>query len=226
MAISQSVADGASGTAPMRRRDSLLPRCKVSQMQRLIDDMIETMIDYEGIGLAAPQVFESLRLIVLGDPDSRSLEDEAAIPLTVLFNPQFTTLSPERLDAWEGCLSIPQLRGVVPRSTAVEVQGYDREGQRGGTGSRRAFRPCPPARNRPSRRRTLLRPHGRSTDPYFRRGIPALLARCRSVRPPGRLDNRLRPRTMFSFIPQSPQIGPWIPASHSNKARAFTLATS
>ena len=96
-------------------------------MQRLIDDMIETMIDYEGIGLAAPQVFEPLRLIVLGNPDADA-EDEAAIPLTVLFNPQFTSLSPEHLDAWEGCLSIPQLRGVVPRSAAVEVRGYDREG--------------------------------------------------------------------------------------------------
>ena len=96
-------------------------------MQRLIDDMIETMIDYEGIGLAAPQVFEPLRLIVLGNPDPDP-QDEAAIPLTVLFNPQFTTLSPERIDAWEGCLSIPQLRGVVPRSTTVEVRGYDREG--------------------------------------------------------------------------------------------------
>ena len=98
------------------------------QMQRLIDDMIETMIDYEGIGLAAPQVFEPLRLIVLGNPNPDP-QDEAAIPLTVLFNPQFTTLSPERLDAWEGCLSIPPLRGVVPRSAAVEVRGYDREGR-------------------------------------------------------------------------------------------------
>lgn len=102
-----------------------------AQIQRLIDDMIETMIDYEGIGLAAPQVFEPLRLIVLGDPaaDQSGPQDEAAIPLTVLFNPQFTALSPARLDGWEGCLSIPQLRGVVPRSAAVEVQGYDREGR-------------------------------------------------------------------------------------------------
>ena len=97
------------------------------QMQCLINDMIETMIDYEGIGLAAPQVFEPLRLIVLGDPEADP-QDEAAIPLTVLFNPQFISLSPERLDGWEGCLSIPQLRGVVPRSAAVEVRGYDREG--------------------------------------------------------------------------------------------------
>ena len=82
------------------------PQMQSPQMQRLIDDMIETMIDYEGIGLAAPQVFESLRLIVLGDP-AADPQDETAIPLTVLFNPQFTALSPERLDGWEGCLSIP-----------------------------------------------------------------------------------------------------------------------
>ena len=106
------------------------------QMQRLIDDMIETMIDYEGIGLAAPQVFEPLRLIVLGDPSAElrskpaaDSQDEAAIPLTVLFNPQFTAQSSECLDAWEGCLSIPRLRGVVPRAAAVEVRGYDREGR-------------------------------------------------------------------------------------------------
>ena len=111
-----------------RAADIPLDQMQNPQMQRLIDDMIETMIDYEGIGLAAPQVFEPLRLIVLGNPDPDP-QDEAAIPLTVLFNPQFTSLSPERLDAWEGCLSIPQLRGVVPRSAAVEVRGYDREGQ-------------------------------------------------------------------------------------------------
>lgn len=116
------------GHPVLRQRAVEIPPAQMQspQMQRLIDDMIETMIDYEGIGLAAPQVFESLRLIVLGDP-AADPQDEAAIPLTVLFNPQFTALSPERLDGWEGCLSIPQLRGVVPRSAAVEVRGYDRE---------------------------------------------------------------------------------------------------
>ena len=118
------------GHPVLRQRAADIPpdQMQSPQMQRLIDDMIETMIDYEGIGLAAPQVFEPLRLIVLGNPDADP-QDEATIPLTVLFNPQFTSLSPERIDAWEGCLSIPQLRGVVPRSAAVEVQGYDREGR-------------------------------------------------------------------------------------------------
>ena len=118
------------GHPVLRQRATEIPpdQMQSPQMQRLIDDMIETMIDYEGIGLAAPQVFEPLRLIVLGHPDPNP-EDEAAIPLTVLFNPQFTSLSPECIDAWEGCLSIPQLRGVVPRSATVEVRGYDREGR-------------------------------------------------------------------------------------------------
>ena len=117
------------GHPVLRQRAAEIPPTQMQSppMQRLIDDMIETMIDYEGIGLAAPQVFEPLRLIVLGNPDADA-DADAAIPLTVLFNPQFTSLSPEHLDAWEGCLSIPQLRGVVPRSAAVEVRGYDREG--------------------------------------------------------------------------------------------------
>jgi peptide deformylase len=99
-----------------------------SDLQRLIDDMIDTMVDYEGIGLAAPQVFQSLRLIVLGVPDAEP-EDEQAIPLTVLFNPEFTSMSEESASGWEGCLSIPELRGVVPRSTSVTVRAFDREGQ-------------------------------------------------------------------------------------------------
>lgn len=117
------------GHPVLRQRAAEIPAAQMQspQMQHLIDDMLETMIDYEGIGLAAPQVFEPLRLIVLGTPEA-DLQDEAAIPLTVLFNPQCTARSPERLAGWEGCLSIPQLRGVVPRSAAIEVRGYDRKG--------------------------------------------------------------------------------------------------
>ena len=96
--------------------------------QRLAADMVETMIDYEGIGLAAPQVFQSLRLIVLGMPDVDP-DEEGVIPLTVLFNPEFIAMSDERVDGWEGCLSIPDIRGVVPRSAAVNVKGLDAQGQ-------------------------------------------------------------------------------------------------
>lgn len=118
------------GHPVLRQRAATIPPAQMQspQMQCLIDDMLETMIDYEGIGLAAPQVFEPLRLIVLGTPQADP-QAEAAIPLTVLFNPQCTARSPESLEGWEGCLSIPQLRGVVPRAAAVAVRGYDRDGR-------------------------------------------------------------------------------------------------
>jgi len=96
-------------------------------IQRLVDDMIETMTDYEGIGLAAPQVHTSIRLVVVGDPDTTE-DDSEGIPLTVLFNPQFIAMSEESASGWEGCLSIPEVRGVVPRSVEVTVRGYDRLG--------------------------------------------------------------------------------------------------
>jgi len=98
-------------------------------LQRLIDDMIETMGDYEGIGLAAPQVFQPLRLVVLGDSGADP-EDPDAIPLTVLINPRWLERAAEQIAAWEGCLSLPGLRGLVPRSASVRLEGLDREGKR------------------------------------------------------------------------------------------------
>ena len=98
-------------------------------LQQLIDNMVETMIDDEGIGLAAPQVFQSLRLVILGDPQA-DLEDPDAIPLTVLINPKWLEQSEEKAEAWEGCLSIPGIRGVVSRSVSVSLEFLDREGNR------------------------------------------------------------------------------------------------
>ena len=118
------------GHPVLRQQAREIPGAEVTSppLQRLAADMFETMIDYEGIGLAAPQVFQSLRLIVLGMPDVDP-DEEGAIPLTVLFNPEFTAMSDERVDGWEGCLSIPDVRGVVPRSAAVNVKGLDAQGQ-------------------------------------------------------------------------------------------------
>ncbi len=93
--------------------------------QQLIDDMVETMLDYEGIGLAAPQVFQPLRLAVLGVPEAGPEE----IPLTVVVNPDWLQRSAEQVDGFEGCLSIPELRGRVPRSARVGVRALDRQGR-------------------------------------------------------------------------------------------------
>ncbi|MEW6749576.1 MAG: peptide deformylase [Candidatus Latescibacterota bacterium] len=118
------------GHPVLRQRACEVPAPQVGEtaLQRLIDDMIETMLDDGGIGLAAPQVFRPLRLIVLGDP-AADPEDPGAIPLQVLLNPRVLRLSTQTEQAWEGCLSIPGLRGVVPRPCQVQVEGLDREGR-------------------------------------------------------------------------------------------------
>jgi len=97
-------------------------------LQQLIDDMLETMEDYEGIGLAAPQVFQSLRLLVMGYPDADDSKTNA-VPPQVLINPEWIEQSTKQFEDWEGCLSIPDIRGVVPRSAAVGVRALDREGK-------------------------------------------------------------------------------------------------
>ncbi|MDH4063021.1 MAG: peptide deformylase [Acidobacteriota bacterium] len=99
---------------------------RTPEFQRLIDDMIETMEEYSGIGLAAPQVHETLRVFVaVLDPEGRG-EGEA----TALVNPEITRLSDELVEGWEGCLSIPDIRGRVPRSPHIRVSALSREGKR------------------------------------------------------------------------------------------------
>lgn len=97
-------------------------------MQRLIDDMIETMHEYDGVGLAAPQVHVSLRLAVIEVPagDDRG---EGGVPLQVLVNPVVTPIGQELVTAWEGCLSVPDLRGQVPRASQVRLAALDRQGR-------------------------------------------------------------------------------------------------
>jgi peptide deformylase len=100
-----------------------------ASMQKLIDDMVETMKEYDGVGLAADQVFESLQIAVLEVAENPRYPDKPRVPLTVLVNPRITPISEEMEDDWEGCLSIPDLRGVVPRYKSIRVQAYDRQGQ-------------------------------------------------------------------------------------------------
>ena len=99
------------------------------RVQQLIDDLFETMHEYQGVGLAAPQVHESVRLFVAGfAPEDDDGEDRARVPLIALVNPEITPLSPETVEDWEGCLSIPDIRGRVPRNRRVRLRGFDRDG--------------------------------------------------------------------------------------------------
>jgi peptide deformylase len=98
-------------------------------MQKFIDDMIETMKEYDGVGLAADQVHESKQVAVLEVANNPRYPNKPDVPLTVLVNPKVMPLSDALEEDWEGCLSIPDLRGKVPRYTSVRVQAWDRNGQ-------------------------------------------------------------------------------------------------
>ena len=103
-------------------------RLAAPETQRLIDDMVETMHEYDGVGLAAPQVHLGLRLAVIevSEEDERT---KVAVPLTVLVNPVVRPLGDKKVDGWEGCLSIPDLRGRVPRYRRLELSALDRHGK-------------------------------------------------------------------------------------------------
>jgi peptide deformylase len=115
------------GHPVLRTRARALDAAELKSLpiQRLIDDMIETMKEYQGIGLAAPQVHESIRLFVAGSTD-----EEHGFPLTVVANPDITVVGPEVVEDWEGCLSIPDVRGRVPRARQIQVRGLDRQGRK------------------------------------------------------------------------------------------------
>jgi peptide deformylase len=104
---------------------------KSSRIQQLIDDMFETMSEYQGVGLAAPQVHEGIRLFVAGFAPSLDEDDEdERVPLITVINPEITVAGPETVEDWEGCLSIPDIRGKVPRARQIVLRAFDRKGKR------------------------------------------------------------------------------------------------
>jgi peptide deformylase len=100
------------------------------EIQQFIDDMIETMREYDGAGLAANQVHTLKQIAVIEVQANPRYPQAAPIPLMVIVNPVVTPLTEERDEDWEGCLSVPDMRGMVPRYTAVRLQCLDRSGQR------------------------------------------------------------------------------------------------
>lgn len=94
-------------------------------IQTFIDNMMETMVEYIGVGLAAPQVHESLAIAVIESHGGRG-----DIPMTVIVNPSVTVLDEDLIEDWEGCLSIPDFRGRVPRYRKLRVDALDRHGKK------------------------------------------------------------------------------------------------
>ncbi|MBI3999881.1 MAG: peptide deformylase [Candidatus Omnitrophica bacterium] len=99
------------------------------ETQELIDHMIETMHEYEGVGLAAPQIHISKQLAVLEVKNNSRYPDAPKVPLTVLINPRIASRSKKIVESWEGCLSVPDLRGIVPRNDSLVCEALDRYGK-------------------------------------------------------------------------------------------------
>ena len=100
-----------------------------AELDALISDMFETMHAADGAGLAAPQIGVNLQLVIFGFRQSPRYPDAPPVPETVLLNPVLTPLSEETEAGWEGCLSVPGLRGMVPRYTRLHYSGVDQFGQ-------------------------------------------------------------------------------------------------
>ena len=121
----------------LRRRAKPVEDPTALAIKYLVRDMIDTMADAAGAGLAAPQIHENLRVVVFQAPEERTpegaMESEEAFdhtaPLTVLINPEIEFLSQSEVDGWEGCLSVEGLRGLVPRADHIRYRGYDLDGK-------------------------------------------------------------------------------------------------
>ncbi|MFA7280185.1 MAG: peptide deformylase [Sterolibacterium sp.] len=100
-----------------------------AELNELLADMRETMDHLDGAGLAAPQIGVGLRVVIFGFEANARYPDAAPVPYSVLINPQLTPLSDETEEGWEGCLSVPGLRGVVPRWKHLRYSGWNAEGR-------------------------------------------------------------------------------------------------
>ena len=115
------------GHPVLLRKGNKIDQFATDSLKKTIYDMSETMIDYNGIGLAAPQVHLSKRIIIFRNPD---IEEKQKIQITPLVNPVFKPLSDEKEDDWEGCLSIPGMQGLVRRYKKISYYGFDIDGNK------------------------------------------------------------------------------------------------
>ncbi|CEN55835.1 peptide deformylase [Candidatus Methylopumilus turicensis] len=99
------------------------------ELHELIKDMQDTMADMNGAGIAAPQIGVSLRVVIFGVGSNPRYPDAEQVPFTVLINPVLNPVGEEMDDGWEGCLSVPGMRGIVPRYTRLHYTGFDQYGQ-------------------------------------------------------------------------------------------------
>ena len=105
-----------------------IEKFNTSELDSIIEDMIDTMKENDGAGLAAPQIGLGMQLVIFGFDSNERYPEADQVPFTVLINPVITPIGDEEEDGWEGCLSVPGLMGVVPRFKKIRYQGKDQHG--------------------------------------------------------------------------------------------------
>ena len=116
------------GDPRLLRQAQPVPAFGTPELRRLVEDMLETMRAALGVGLAAPQIGVDVQLVIFGFEQNERYPEASAVPFTVLANPLLTPLGDDMEDGWEGCLSVPGLRGLVPRHRRLRYSGFDLEG--------------------------------------------------------------------------------------------------
>jgi peptide deformylase len=117
------------GDPLLLKRAAEVERFDTPELHNLIRDMHDTMEAMDGAGIAAPQIGVSLRVVIFGVGSNPRYPDAEQVPYTVLINPQITPLGNEMEEGWEGCLSVPGMRGIVPRHQRVHYTGFDQYGK-------------------------------------------------------------------------------------------------
>jgi peptide deformylase len=118
------------GNPIIRTKAEEVKNIKKKEIQKLIDDMIATVMDVDGVGIAAPQVYKPLRIFILASHPNPRYPNAPKMKPTAIINPVFKKCSDEKDKDWEGCLSIPGVRALVPRSKQIEVEYSDRKGKK------------------------------------------------------------------------------------------------
>ena len=117
------------GDPALLRKARKVEQFGTGALDDLVQDMLDTMLAAEGVGLAAPQIGVDLRVVIFGFQHNDRYPDAPAVPFTVLINPEIEPLSDEQTSGWEGCLSLPELRGYVPRYTHIHYRGMTPAGE-------------------------------------------------------------------------------------------------
>ena len=116
------------GEESLLEKSSMVEKFDTPELDALISDMWDTMAAEDGAGLAAPQIGVNLRVVIFGYENNPRYPDAPSVPQTILINPIIEATTDQMDEAWEGCLSVPGMRGLVPRFTDIRYSGYDQKG--------------------------------------------------------------------------------------------------